>query len=157
MQTGSSETLIGWKSEKTTIWDRMEGAWLWIRIGENKAKTNQGVEIIFNLYEIQFVYRVLPEPFFYECKKNVLYKTTSRRSGPTHYADSSVHCLSVRESKDTLPPFVPIEGHKWFFQISNQWESQKNLFAFISFGKIQFCLAEKTGSPEAPIGRKSGN
>jgi hypothetical protein len=32
MQTGSSETLIGLKSGKTTyvpLWDRMEGAWLW--------------------------------------------------------------------------------------------------------------------------------
>ncbi len=32
MQTGSSETLIGWKSGQTTFvptWDRMEGAWLW--------------------------------------------------------------------------------------------------------------------------------
>ena len=32
MQTGSSETLIGWKSEKTTfvpICYRMVGAWLW--------------------------------------------------------------------------------------------------------------------------------
>ncbi len=31
-QTGSSGTLIGWKSGQTTIiplWDRMEGAWLW--------------------------------------------------------------------------------------------------------------------------------
>ncbi len=30
--TGSSETLIGWKSGKNTyvpLWDRMEGAWLW--------------------------------------------------------------------------------------------------------------------------------
>ncbi len=34
MQTGSSETLIGWKSGKTTyvpLWDRLEGAWLWNR------------------------------------------------------------------------------------------------------------------------------
>jgi hypothetical protein len=38
----------------------------------------------------------------------------------------------------TLPPFGPIEGHKWFGQISSQWESQKNRFALISFGKIQF-------------------
>jgi hypothetical protein len=33
MQAGSSETLIGRKSGKTTIvflWVRMEGAWLWI-------------------------------------------------------------------------------------------------------------------------------
>ncbi len=32
MQTGFSETFIGWKFEKTTyvpLWDRMEGAWLW--------------------------------------------------------------------------------------------------------------------------------
>ncbi len=32
MQTGSSGTLIGWKSGHTTyvpLWDRMEGAWLW--------------------------------------------------------------------------------------------------------------------------------
>jgi hypothetical protein len=32
MQNGSSETLNGWKSGKTTyvtLWDRMEGAWLW--------------------------------------------------------------------------------------------------------------------------------
>ncbi len=38
----------------------------------------------------------------------------------------------------TLPPFGPIEGHKWFDQISSQWESQKNRFALIYFGKIQF-------------------
>jgi hypothetical protein len=32
MQTGSSGTLIGWKSGQTTyfpLWDRMEGSWLW--------------------------------------------------------------------------------------------------------------------------------
>ncbi len=32
MQTGSSETLIGWKSGQTTfvpLWDQMEGSWLW--------------------------------------------------------------------------------------------------------------------------------
>ncbi len=35
MQTGSSGTLIGWKSGQTTffpLWDRKEGAWLWTRI-----------------------------------------------------------------------------------------------------------------------------
>ncbi len=42
------------------------------------------------------------------------------------------------ESIATHPPFGPIEGHKWFDQISNQWESQKNRFVVISFGKIQF-------------------
>ncbi len=29
-------------------------------------------------------------------------------------------------------------GIRWFDQISSQWESQKNRFAFISFGKNQF-------------------
>ncbi len=43
----------------------------------------------------------------------------------------------IAESIATLPPFGPIVGHKWFFQISSQWESQKNRFAFLSFGKIQ--------------------
>ncbi len=37
-----------------------------------------------------------------------------------------------------LPPFGPIEGYKWFFQIFSQWESHKNRFAFISFGKSSF-------------------
>ncbi len=44
----------------------------------------------------------------------------------------------VSESVATLPPFSPIEGRKWFDQISSQWESQKNRFALIYFGKIQF-------------------
>jgi hypothetical protein len=42
------------------------------------------------------------------------------------------------ESVATLPPFGPIEGQKWFDQISSQWESQKNRFTLIYFGKIQF-------------------
>ncbi len=46
--------------------------------------------------------------------------------------------LETSESIATLPPFGPIEGHRWFFQIFSQWESQKNQLAFISFGKIQF-------------------
>jgi hypothetical protein len=41
------------------------------------------------------------------------------------------------ESVATLPPFGPIEGQKRFDQISSQWESQKNRFALIYFGKIQ--------------------
>jgi hypothetical protein len=42
------------------------------------------------------------------------------------------------ESVATLPPFSPIEGQKWFDQISSQWESQKNRFSLIYFGKNQF-------------------
>jgi hypothetical protein len=47
----------------------------------------------------------------------------------------------IRESTEsvaTLPPFSPIEGQKWFDQVTSQWESQKNRFALIYFGKIQF-------------------
>ncbi len=44
----------------------------------------------------------------------------------------------VPESVATLLPFSPIEGQKWFDQISSQWESQKNRFALNYFGKIQF-------------------
>ncbi len=42
------------------------------------------------------------------------------------------------ESVAMLPPFGPIEGQKWFDRISSQWESQKNRFALIYFGKIRF-------------------
>ncbi len=45
---------------------------------------------------------------------------------------------AASESIATLTPFGPIEGQKWFDQISSQWGSQKNRFAFNSFGKIQF-------------------
>jgi hypothetical protein len=40
MQTGSSVTLIGWKSGQTTfipLWDRMEGAWLWTQVWVRRA------------------------------------------------------------------------------------------------------------------------
>ncbi len=46
--------------------------------------------------------------------------------------------LSTTESVAKLPPFGPIEGQKWFDQISSQWESQKIRFALIYFGKIRF-------------------
>ncbi len=39
-------------------------------------------------------------------------------------------CLQRRhwpESKATLPPFGPIEGHKWFFQMFSHWEYQNSL------------------------------
>jgi hypothetical protein len=46
--------------------------------------------------------------------------------------------LQPSESVATLPPFGPIEGQKWFDRISSQWQSRKNRFAFISYGKIRF-------------------
>ncbi len=52
-----------------------------------------------------------------------------------------LHCnwvLYGPESVATLLPFGPIEGQKWFDRISSQWESQKNRFALIYFGKIRF-------------------
>ncbi len=49
-----------------------------------------------------------------------------------------VRLFVCAESVATLPPFGPIEGQKWFDRISSQWESQKNRFALIYFGKIRF-------------------
>jgi hypothetical protein len=40
MKTGSSETLVGWKSGKTTyvpLWNQMEGAWLWTQMSLHSA------------------------------------------------------------------------------------------------------------------------
>jgi hypothetical protein len=45
------------------------------------------------------------------------------------------------ESIVTFPQFSLIEGHKWFFQISSQWESQKNRLTFTSLkAKSSFYL-----------------
>ncbi len=49
-QTGSFETLIGWKSGKTTyvpLWDRMEGAWLWtlVHMFSNMGDQDVGAEM----------------------------------------------------------------------------------------------------------------
>jgi hypothetical protein len=44
----SSETLIGWKSGKTTyvpLWDQMEGAWLWTQ----SPQDNGGTYLFFKL------------------------------------------------------------------------------------------------------------
>jgi hypothetical protein len=41
MQTGSSSSLIGWKSGQTTyfpLWDRMEGSWLWTLVDNNQRR-----------------------------------------------------------------------------------------------------------------------
>ncbi len=51
---GSSETLIGWKSGKTTyipLWTRKEGAWLWTR----KERAIPGIPIgFFDPYQYVF-------------------------------------------------------------------------------------------------------
>jgi hypothetical protein len=54
--------------------------------------------------------------------------------GTVNKAKRGVHSESIA----TVPPFGPIEGHNWFDQFSSQSESQKNRFALIDFGKIQF-------------------
>ncbi len=48
MQTGSSGTLIGWKSGQTTfvpLWDRMKGAWLWTLCGCKFELANRWPEL----------------------------------------------------------------------------------------------------------------
>jgi hypothetical protein len=59
-------------------------------------------------------------------------------SKPNNFRKFLRQKINEPESVATLPPFSPIEGQKWFDQISSQWESQKNRFALIYFGKIQF-------------------
>ncbi len=66
-------------------------------------------------------------------------KTSSASYLQCHSYNSGTFVCFFPKSIATLPLFGPmLEGHKWFDQISSQWESQKNRFAFISFGKIQF-------------------
>jgi hypothetical protein len=51
MQTGSSGTLIGWKSGQTTLvplWDRMEGAWLRTQVWNYQHCRT--VSLVYNLY-----------------------------------------------------------------------------------------------------------
>jgi hypothetical protein len=69
MQTGSSGTLIGWKSGQTTfvpLWDQMEGAWLrtlWaqalvLRVSSKQTKKNFGSnrnKICFSCVSVCFV------------------------------------------------------------------------------------------------------
>ncbi len=62
MQTGSSGTLIGWKSGQTTfvpLWDRMEGAWLrtqqqsFLVFFDRKYRT---VSVTYCVYTVQIVH-----------------------------------------------------------------------------------------------------
>ncbi len=68
MQTGSSGTLIGWKSGQTTFvppWDRMEGAWLWTqgsdRVSEYMINSSRGSgrteasTDIFRIWSVSFI------------------------------------------------------------------------------------------------------
>jgi hypothetical protein len=71
MQTGSSGTLIGWKSGQTTfvpLWDRMEGAWLRTQfmsyclrgkfattlLDGTNVRLNWNIESDLNVYWIKF-------------------------------------------------------------------------------------------------------
>jgi hypothetical protein len=50
MQTGSSGTLIGWKSGQTTfvpLWDRMEGAWLWTQVTIHLGAGGESAHCLF--------------------------------------------------------------------------------------------------------------
>ncbi len=75
---------------------------------------------------------------------SVLIQVEKKIKGNIIYSSGETSKESTAESVATLPLLGPIEGQKWFDQISSQWESQKNRFALIYFGKILFFL-----SPEA--------
>ncbi len=59
-------------------------------------------------------------------------------AAPQYVLATCGSCGGPPESVATLPPFGPIERQKWFDQISSQWESQRNRFALIYYGKNQF-------------------
>ncbi len=100
------------------------------RFRENKPKT-----LVFNLIRTQ---RRRSRLVLDEIKLGGSFQILGLRRG----RDQLVFVLKTKsinvESIATLSLFCPIEGHKSFFQISSQLESQKNLFAYNSFGKIQF-------------------
>ncbi len=50
---------------------------------------------------------------------------------------TSIHLRSPESIAMHAPSIRSHEGHKLLFQISSQWDSQRNRFAFISFGKNQ--------------------
>jgi hypothetical protein len=61
MQTGSSGTLIGWKSGQTTfdsLWDRMEGAWLWT-LGISDKSSNKRTKKVSD-FQYQTLYGAPP-------------------------------------------------------------------------------------------------
>ncbi len=73
------------------------------------------------------------------CRGLTRVKHPQHRASETDPSQSGIKPgTSCTESVATLPPFGPVEGQKWFDRISSQWESQKNRFALIYFGKIRF-------------------
>ncbi len=76
-------------------------------------------------------------------KRSIVLQTASSRSGREVACSAMLPRLNNAFALARLiwvhihAPSI-IEGRKWFFQISSQWESQKIRFAFVSFGKIQF-------------------
>ncbi len=65
----------------------------------------------------------------------IQFKLKIAPTGPMHFVFVFTRSLSRHHGSVWL---LQVKGHNWFFQISSQWESQKNRSAFISFGKILF-------------------
>jgi hypothetical protein len=63
-QTGSSGTLISWKSGQTTFiplwdwWDRMEGAWLWTQVHPDHRTVCPTRPYCFSLTPVKQVYTI---------------------------------------------------------------------------------------------------
>ena len=103
MQTGSSGTLIGWKSGQTTfvpLWDRMEGAWLRPRrnIGNLTSHSTEYTELQPLLSGIHSVMRVkfalagkgggctpTPHPLLLHLPSPVKLQCTLQLSGQIHW------------------------------------------------------------------------
>jgi hypothetical protein len=94
------------------------------------------------LYEQLFIFALVKQ-------KRIVFAANNSRCCECHVAPTITLCFGLVAptiifcGMYTPESFGPIEGDKWFDhydQISRQWESQKNQFASIYFGKIQFYL-----------------
>ncbi len=68
------------------------------------------------------------------------FSTNGHETDQVYSIFSIMQSLCTPEAVVTLPPFGPIEGQKWFFQISSQWESQRTGLHLSLSAKSSFYL-----------------
>ncbi len=137
-QTGSSGTLIGWKSGQTTfipLWDRMEGAWLWTQLCSSNShwcacliSRNQSITRPYLFCEKQ----VFPFP-----KRSLGFKTVT--SNLSDLAECVILCTS----------WLPSPG-KVYCQAGNIWVTLVELRGPILYAQAGhqlsiYCIKELFG------------
>ncbi len=130
MQTGSSETLIGWKSGKTTyvpLWDRMEGAWLWTlaftaytALQNLGLFCNQGYDETFHFFRENGNLKAIPKKscniFSHKRREYIIVKF--QFIDPEMDAKISTNL--------TLKKYYKIEGLVFFSRFDRVWPKFKN-------------------------------